>query len=158
MWTSVPQIDEIFTRMSTSSAVGSGTGPSVTSVLFGAGFSLTAAFILVGMVNPPNRGVGARMRRRGFNLLLGWDLPREVSCLDRVELARPVPDDHEEVLLPREFLVQLQVPRVHAQHGSGVELRGCRHHDHVRDSDPADHGGAQLQVPAPENEPLGPNG
>src|SRR2546427_12229611 len=56
MWTSVPQIDEIFTRMSTSSAVGSGTGTSITSVLFGAGFNLTAAFILAGMVNPPKPG------------------------------------------------------------------------------------------------------
>src|SRR6267143_4731227 len=72
MWTSVPQIDEIFTRMSTSSAVGSGTGTSITSVLFGAGFSLTAAFILAGMVNPPQ--IGAQKRGCGGGVsTFCWD-------------------------------------------------------------------------------------
>src|SRR2546428_12381906 len=95
MWTSVPQIDEIFTRMSTSSAVGSGTGTSITSVLFGAGVSLTAAFILAGMGNPPNRGAEARMRRKGFNLPL-WAAPGRASCADLGGLARSGPDHHEE--------------------------------------------------------------
>src|SRR6267143_2764546 len=71
MWTSVPQIDEIFTRMSTSSAVGSGTGTSITSVLFGAGFSLTAAFILAGMVNPPKPGRRSADAAEGFQPSVG---------------------------------------------------------------------------------------
>src|SRR5438445_2668169 len=155
MWTSVPQIEEIFTRISTSSAVGSGTGTSVTFVLFGAGFSLTAAFILAGMVNPPKPGRRGADAAEGFQPSVGSMSTRTVprlaptsrtwvagslfesfrggaSSADRVELARSVPDDDEEVLLPREFLVQLRLPRVHSEDGSGVELRGARHHDQVR--------------------------
>src|SRR2546430_7494555 len=46
MWTSVPQIDETATRMRTSSARRLGTATDLTSVLFGAALSFTAAFII----------------------------------------------------------------------------------------------------------------
>src|SRR5947199_9974112 len=46
MWTSVPQIDAMSTRIKISEGVGSGIGTFRTSVLFGAGLSFTAAFII----------------------------------------------------------------------------------------------------------------
>src|SRR2546427_3237103 len=52
MCTSVPQIEAILTRISTSSAAGSGTGTCRTSVLLGAGLSFTAAFIVATMDTP----------------------------------------------------------------------------------------------------------
>src|SRR5437867_11425514 len=52
MCTSVPQIEAILTRISTSSAVGSGTGTCRTSVLLGTGLSFTAAFIVATMDTP----------------------------------------------------------------------------------------------------------
>src|SRR5437773_4596589 len=59
MWTSVPQIEAIFTRMRTSSGVGSGTGTFWTSVLFGADLSFTAAFIVETMPTPQHGRWGA---------------------------------------------------------------------------------------------------
>src|SRR5439155_21346392 len=46
MWTSVPQIDATFTRIRTSVGPSDGIGTVRISVLFGAGFDFTAAFMV----------------------------------------------------------------------------------------------------------------
>src|SRR6266480_2831403 len=55
MWTSVPQIDATFTRIRTSVGPGDGIGTVRISVLFGAGFDFTAAFIVDAIPNSPRR-------------------------------------------------------------------------------------------------------
>src|SRR6266480_7411153 len=55
MWTSVPQIDATFTRIRTSVGPGDGIGTVRISVLFGAGFDFTAAFIVDAIPNSPGR-------------------------------------------------------------------------------------------------------
>src|SRR5438093_7305005 len=160
MWTSVPQIDAILTRMRTSSAVGSGTGTCWTCVLFGAGFSLTAAFIRAGMRSPPT-GQRARMRRRRFNLVLGSTSRQYPACICSgsycVELAGPVSHHDEQVLFLREFPVQFWIARIDAEDRCRVQLRRGRDDDDVLQPDPADHRRAQLEVPPAEDEPLCPD-
>src|SRR5437016_12301329 len=56
MWTSVPQIDATFTRIRTSVGPGDGIGTVRISVLFGAGFNFTAAFIVDAIPNFPRTG------------------------------------------------------------------------------------------------------
>src|SRR5437763_17125985 len=56
MWTSVPQIDATFTRIRTSVGPSDGIGTVRISVLFGAGFAFTAAFIVDAIPTfPPDR-------------------------------------------------------------------------------------------------------
>src|SRR3989442_13712497 len=55
MWTSVPQIDATFTRIRTSVGPGDGIATVRISVLFGAGFDFTAAFIVDAIPNSPGR-------------------------------------------------------------------------------------------------------
>src|SRR3989442_4612548 len=55
MWTSVPQIDANFTRIRTSVGPGDGIATVRISVLFGAGFDFTAAYIADAIPNSPGR-------------------------------------------------------------------------------------------------------
>src|SRR5256886_13620263 len=55
MWTSVPQIDATFTRIRTSVGPTDGIGTVRTSVLFGAAFDFTAAFIVDVIPKSPGR-------------------------------------------------------------------------------------------------------
>src|SRR5881296_3830630 len=105
MCTSVPQIEAILTRISTSSAVGSGTGTCRTSVLFDAGLSFTAAFIVATMDTPQCGRYGAdaaEVFQSCVIFISGFVNP---SCLYRMELTRSIPDDYEQVLLLRELPV-----------------------------------------------------
>src|SRR5205809_5093096 len=56
MWTSVPQIDATFTRIRTSVGPSDGIGTVRISVLFGAGFDFTAAFMVDAIPNFPRTG------------------------------------------------------------------------------------------------------
>src|SRR5438552_17875604 len=56
MWTSVPHIDATFTRIRTSVGPSDGIGTVRISVLFGAGFDFTAAFMVDAIPNFPRTG------------------------------------------------------------------------------------------------------
>src|SRR6267143_3890827 len=66
MCTSVPQIDATFTRIRTSVGLIDGTGTVRSSVLFGAAFDFTAAFIVDAIPKSPD---GPLMDPRYFNFL-----------------------------------------------------------------------------------------
>src|SRR5207247_9753011 len=67
MWTSVPQIDATFTRIRTSVGPSDGIGTVRISVLFGAGFDFTAAFMVDAIPNFPR--TGPLMDPGSFNFL-----------------------------------------------------------------------------------------
>src|SRR2546422_1542098 len=165
MWTSVPQIEAILTRMRTSSAVGSGTGTCWTSVLFGADFNFTAAFIVATMPTPqPGRRCAEGLAVFQPCIVRGIGHTRRFSSraqgleLNGVQLARSIPDHDEQVFLLRKLPVQLGIPRVDPEDRSRVQLRRGRDDNRVRHADPPDYRGAQLQVPPPQHEALGTDG
>src|SRR5947209_12299358 len=89
MWTSVPQMDAMSTRIRTSEGVGSGIGTFRTSVLFGAGLSFTAAFIIDVMTQSPVRAPAHGLAV--FQL-----------CIIRF---RPRSEEHTSELQSRQYLV-----------------------------------------------------
>src|SRR5437899_12723753 len=81
MWTSVPQMDAMSTRIRTSEGVGSGIGTFRTSVLFGAGLILTAAFIIDVMTQSPVRAPAHGLAV--FQLCIIRFRPSEASAASR---------------------------------------------------------------------------
>src|SRR3990172_2757584 len=138
MWTSVPQMEAIFTRTRTSSGWREGTGTRVRTVPFGAGFSLTAAFIVADITRPSTRAVGSE----------------DISTFYRMKFGCPISDEHEQVFLLAKFLVQSDIARVNSKDRRRREFPGCRDDDYVLRADAPQDRGAELQVPAPEDEAL----
>src|SRR2546425_7585119 len=159
MWTSVPQMDAMSTRIKTSEGVGSGIGTFRTSVLFGAGLSFTAAFIIDVMTQVPRprpaHGLAVFqlciIRIRPSEADIAWPS----SVLNRMEFRRAVSDEDEQVLPLVEFLVQRGIARVDPKDRRHRELRGRRDHDHVLRPDPSQDTGAHLEIPPAEDETLG---
>src|SRR5438132_12533263 len=118
MWTSVPQIDATFTRIRTSVGPSDGIGTVRISVLFGAGFDFTAAFIVDAIPNfPPDRSAHGPWV---FQLSIIPFVPSRdpvssqrffASPLDRMELRRPVADEDQQVLGLSKLLVESRVSR-----------------------------------------------
>src|SRR3989475_7265879 len=159
MWTSVPQMDAMSTRIRTSEGVGSGIGTYRTSVLFGAGLSFTAAFIIDVMTQSPVRAPAHGLAV--FQLCIIRFRPSEASAasrssaLNRMEFRRAVSDEDEQVLPFVELLIQCGFARVDPEDRRHRELRGRRDDDHVLRPDSSQDGGAHLQVPPAEDETLG---
>src|SRR3990170_778964 len=148
MWTSVPQIEATLIRIRTSSGPGSGFGTCFTTVLFGAGFSFTAAFILSAMAGLPFvyvRGWAGGISRlyQCFCVLRDGDqarprdshLPRGDDHALRRDLDAPVHPPPRDVLrgLPPDRLLHggLLLPEGVAERGAGedrlqVRLRAPR--------------------------------
>src|SRR5213594_530812 len=157
MCTSVPQIDAMSTRISTSDAVGSGTETLRTSVLPGAGLSFTAAFIVGVMTRIPRPracawacGIStlyhpiARSRRRCCQLIA-----------ESGGVRGAVSDDDEQVLPFVELVIQRGIARIDPEDRGHRELRGGGDHDYVLRPDSSQDRGAHLEVPAAEDETLG---
>src|SRR5438093_13272901 len=122
MWTSVPQIDATFTRIRTSVGPSDGIGTVRISVLFGAGFDFTAAFIVDAIPNFPPDGsahgpwvfqlsIVPFVRSRGP---VSWQL--SPSPLDRMQLRCAVADKDEQVLARSKLLVEAWISRVDPEH------------------------------------------
>src|SRR5881628_2564368 len=158
MWTSVPQMDAMSTRIKTSEGLGSGIGTFRTSVLFGAVLSFTSAFIIDVMtqVPLPRPAHGLAV----FQLCIVRIRPSEAdiawpsSVLDRMEFRRAVSDEDEQVFPFVEFLVQRGIARVDPKDRRHREFRGRRDHDHVLGPDSSQDGGAHLEIPPAEDETL----
>src|SRR3989454_9038280 len=135
MWTSVPQMDAMSTRITTSEGVGSGIGTFRTSVLFGAALSFTAAFIIDVMTQVSRPRACAWARR--ISTLYHSIRPSEAalaslsSTLNRMEFRRAVSHEHEQVFPFVELLVQRGIARVDTEDRRHHELRGRRDHDYV---------------------------
>src|SRR5438445_4129558 len=159
MWTSVPQMDAMSTRIRTSEGVGSGIGTFRTSVLFGSGLSFTAAFIIDVMTQSPVRAPAHGLAV--FQLCIIRFRPSEAaapsrsSALNRMEFRRAVSNEDEQVFPFVELLVQRGIARIDPEDRRHRELGGCRDHDHVLRPDSSEDGGAHLQVPPAQDEALG---
>src|SRR5881396_3994180 len=160
MWTSVPQIDATFTRIRTSVGPSDGIGTVRISVLFGAGFDFTAAFIVDAIPNfPPDRSAHGpwvfqlsivpfvRSRRP-----VSWQL--SPSPLDRMQLRRAVADEDEQVLARSKLLVEARISRVDPEHRRRDEFARRGDDGHVSGSDAPEHGRTDLKIPASEDEAL----
>src|SRR5437667_9624768 len=130
MCTSVPQIDAMSTRISTSDAVGSGTETLRTSVLPGAGLSFTAAFIVGVMTGLPVRGLAHGLAVFQLCIILSRvrGVCRHSSSLNRMEFRGAVSDDDEQVLPFVELVIQCGVARIDPEDRGHREL--CRRGDH----------------------------
>src|SRR3990172_9245582 len=95
MWTSVPQIEATLIRIWTSSGPGSGLGTCFTTVLFGAGFSFTAAFILSAMAGLPPRegGAGGGAGEARLQVRLGPPRPPRARDAGLVRLREAYPSE-----------------------------------------------------------------
>src|SRR5256885_6179515 len=160
MWTSVPQIDATFTRIRTAVGPTDGIGTVRISVLFGAAFDFTAAFIVDVIPKSPGRVRSWTLGISTFYDSLG-SLPNPFSPrpfpklpLNRMQLRRAVANDYEKVLAPPKLLVEGGISRVDAKDRRRGELAWCRDHDYVLSSDSPEDGRTHLEVPAPENETL----
>src|SRR2546428_6856459 len=159
MWTSVPQMDAMSTRIKTSEGVGSGIGTFRTSVLFGAGLSFTAAFIIDVMTQVPVREPAHGLAV--FQLCIIRFLPIRAagaspsSALNRMEFRRAVSDEDEQVFPFVELLVQRGIACIDPEDRRHRELGGRRDHDYVLRPDSSEDGGAHLEVPPAEDETLG---
>src|SRR5881296_2267444 len=159
MWTSVPQMDAMSTRIKTSEGVGSGIGTFRTSVLFGAALSFTAAFIIDVMTQVSRPRACAWARR--ISTLYHSIRPSEAalaslsSTLNRMEFRRAVSHEHEQVFPFVELLVQRGIARVDTEDRRHHELRGRRDHDYVLRPDSSQDCGTHLEVPPSEDETLG---
>src|SRR5256886_2574942 len=159
MWTSVPQMDAMSTRITTSEGVGSGIGTFRTSVLFGAALSFTAAFIIDVMTQVSRPRACAWARR--ISTLYHSIRPSEAalaslsSTLNRMEFRRAVSHEHEQVFPFVELLVQRGIARVDTEDRRHHELRGRRDHDYVLRPDSSQDCGTHLEVPPSEDETLG---
>src|SRR6266571_4723517 len=161
MWTSVPQMEAMSTRIKTSEGVGSGIGTFRTSVLFGADLSFTAAFIIdvTTLVPRPRPAHGLAV----FQLCIIRIRPSEedvawpFSALNRMEFRRAVSDEDEQVFPFVEVLVQRGIARVDPEDRRHRELRGRRDHNHVLRPDPSQDRGAHLEIPPAEDETLRPD-
>src|SRR2546430_17333702 len=113
-------MDAMSTRIKTSEGVGSGIGTFRTSVLFGAGLSFTAAFIIDVMTQVPRprpaHGLGVFqlciIRIRPSEADIAWPS----SVLNRMAFRRAVSDEDEQVFPFVEMLVQRGIARVDAQY------------------------------------------
>src|SRR2546428_9838304 len=134
MWTSVPQMDAMSTRIRTSEGVGSGVGTFRTSVLFGAGLSFTAAFIIDVMTQSPVRAPAHGLAV--FQLCIIRFRPSEAaapsrsSALNRMEFRRAVSNEDEQVFPFVELLVQRGIARIDPEDRRHRELAGGRDHGH----------------------------
>src|SRR5437016_7453211 len=133
MRTSVPQIDAMSSWIKISEGVGSGIGTFRTSVLFGAGLSFTAAFIIDVMTQVPRPRPAHGLAV--FQLCIVRIRPSETdiawtsSVLNRMEFRRAVSDEDEQVFPLVEFVVQHGIARVDPKDRRHRDLRGRRPRD-----------------------------
>src|SRR5256885_1839525 len=160
MWTSVPQIDATFTRIRTSVGPTDGIGTVRISVLFGAVFDFTAAFIVdvipksPGQVRSWTLGISTFYHSPGSATNPISSGRSTESPLNRMQLRRAVANDHEKVLARPKLLVEGGISGVDAKDRRRGELAWCRDHDHVLRSDSPEDGRTHLEVPASEDETL----
>src|SRR2546426_5540624 len=151
-------MDAMSTRIKTSEGVGSGIGTFRTSVLFGAGLSFTAAFIIDVMTQIPRPRLAHGLAV--FQLCIIRIRPSQAtvampsSALNRVEFRRAVSDEDEQVFQLVELLIQSGIARVDPKDRRHRELRGRRDHNHVLRPDSSQDGGAHLEIPPAEDETL----
>src|SRR2546421_5159664 len=147
MWTSVPQIDATFTRIRTSVGPGDGIATVRISVLFGAGFDFTAAFIVDAIPKSPGRVRSWTLGISTFYHSLvsvpesGMHALSLRSALDGMQLRRAVADEDKKVLASSELLVEVRIPRVDPEDGCRGEFARCSDDDHIPGANSPKHGG-----------------